>query len=66
MDGEGLLLGSGVHRLVSFKVNTLPVKAQEGACPEEEGVGRGDAGWRGDRYLPKTMSPWELVRGWLI
>lgn len=40
MGGEDSFLGSVPQGLVSFKAGTLSDKAQEGAFPEEEGVGR--------------------------
>lgn len=67
MSDESLFIGSVGQGLASLRAGTLSVKVQEGPFPEEEGVGRGDAGWRrGVHYFHKTMSPCELIRGWLI
>lgn len=67
MSGEGLFLGFVGQGLASLRAGTLSVKVQEGPFPEEEGVGRGDAGWgRGVHYFRKTMRPGDLIRDWLI
>lgn len=53
MDGEDLFLGPAAQGLVSFTTGTLLDKAQEGAFPEEEGVGRKHRG-EGEEFVSST------------